>query len=116
MYLKATACPINHYDFRKEKLPQVQAFCHLMVLDHRKARLCRKCGYPSLPYFDTPTSTCSHIIDLPVLLQVKFWDFEVAEGNLALVHTRSLKMADDILCVRYSKHKQQSKLLVAGII
>ena len=46
--------------------------------------------------------------------QVKFWDFEVADGNLALVHTRSLKMADDVLCVRYSKHKQQSKLLLAG--
>ncbi|CAM9544508.1 unnamed protein product, partial [Laminaria digitata] len=45
--------------------------------------------------------------------QVKFWDFEVADGNLALVHTRSLKMADDVLCVRYSKHKQQSKLLLA---
>ncbi|CAM9221958.1 unnamed protein product [Choristocarpus tenellus] len=48
--------------------------------------------------------------------QVKFWDFEVAAGNLGLVHTRSLKMADDVLCVRYSRHKQASKLLVAVAI
>ncbi|CAN0208729.1 unnamed protein product, partial [Ectocarpus fasciculatus] len=45
--------------------------------------------------------------------QVKFWDFEVANGNLGLVHTRSLKVTDDVLCVRYSRHKQQSKLLLA---
>lgn len=45
---------------------------------------------------------------------MKFWDFEVADGNLGLVHTRSLKMTDDVLCVRYSKHKQESKLLLAG--
>ncbi|CAM9524371.1 unnamed protein product [Discosporangium mesarthrocarpum] len=48
--------------------------------------------------------------------QVKFWDFEVVSGNLGLVHTRSLKMADDVLCVRYSRHKQESKLLVAVAI
>lgn len=46
--------------------------------------------------------------------QVKFWDFEVVQGNLGLVHTRSLKMADDVLCVRYSSHKKQSELLLAG--
>lgn len=46
--------------------------------------------------------------------QVKFWDFEVANGNLGMVHTRSLKVTDDVLCVRYSRHKQQTKLLVAG--
>ncbi|CAM9454408.1 unnamed protein product [Scytosiphon promiscuus] len=45
--------------------------------------------------------------------QVKFWDFEVANGNLGMVHTRSLKVTDDVLCVRYSRHKQQSKLLLA---
>jgi hypothetical protein len=27
----------------------------------------------------------------------------VANGNLAVVHTRTLKMADDVLCVRYSR-------------
>lgn len=47
--------------------------------------------------------------------QVKFWDFEVANGNLGMVHTRSLKVTDDVLCVRYSRHKQQSKLLLAGV-
>lgn len=51
---------------------------------------------------------------LTSLNQVKFWDFEVANGNLGLVHTRSLKVTDDVLCVRYSRHKQQSKLLLAG--
>ncbi|CAM9701266.1 unnamed protein product, partial [Sphacelaria rigidula] len=45
--------------------------------------------------------------------EVKFWDFEVAAGNLGLVHTRSLKMVDDVLCVRYSRHKKQSDLLIA---
>lgn len=48
-------------------------------------------------------------------MKVKFWDFEVANGNLGLVHTRSLNMTDDVLCVRYSKHKQESKLLLAGV-
>lgn len=48
-------------------------------------------------------------------LQVKFWDFKVANGNLGMVHTRSLKVTDDVLCVRYSRHKQQSKLLLAGV-
>lgn len=47
--------------------------------------------------------------------QVKFWDFEVANGNLGMVHTRSLKVTDDVLCVRYSRHRQQSKLLLAGV-
>lgn len=46
---------------------------------------------------------------------MKFWDFEVANGNLGMVHTRSLKVTDDVLCVRYSRHKQQSKLLLAGV-
>jgi hypothetical protein len=35
--------------------------------------------------------------------QVKFWEFEVVKGNLAVVHARTLKMADDVLCVRYSR-------------
>ncbi|CAM9131662.1 unnamed protein product, partial [Phaeothamnion confervicola] len=46
---------------------------------------------------------------------IKFWDFEVGGdgGNLALVHTRTLKAADDVLCVRYSRHRQADKLLLA---
>ncbi|CAG8537832.1 10629_t:CDS:10 [Paraglomus brasilianum] len=41
--------------------------------------------------------------------QVKFWDFDLVENEkasgprrLTLVHMRTLKMTDDILCVRYS--------------
>lgn len=53
--------------------------------------------------------------------QVKFWDFEmIAPGDdgkdvhvLSLVHTRTLKMADDVLCVRYSPSKDPLKVLVA---
>lgn len=44
---------------------------------------------------------------------VKFWDFELVEGRLSLVHARTLKMADDVLAVRYSHTKDPSKLLVA---
>ena len=52
--------------------------------------------------------------------QAKFWDFDLKEvpgsagaRTLTLVHTRTLKMADDILCVRYSHHEDPSKLLLA---
>ncbi|KAG5188489.1 WD40-repeat-containing domain protein [Tribonema minus] len=45
--------------------------------------------------------------------QVKFWEFEVAKGNLAVVHTRTLKMADDVLCVRYSRGRGKAKRLIA---
>lgn len=50
---------------------------------------------------------------------VKFWDFELVapkDGGvkrLALVHTRTLKMSDDVLCVRYSKTRDPTKLLLA---
>lgn len=52
--------------------------------------------------------------------EVKFWDFDMVlptEGSqirtLSLVHMRTLKMSDDVLCVRYSHSKDASKLLVA---
>lgn len=43
--------------------------------------------------------------------------FELVEGangamGLALEHARTLKLSDDVLCVRYSKHRDASKLLV----
>ena len=44
---------------------------------------------------------------------VKFWDFELVEGRLSLVHSRTLKMADDVLAVRFSHTKDPSKLLIA---
>ncbi|WFD25221.1 beta transducin [Malassezia nana] len=38
--------------------------------------------------------------------QVKFWDFEMAPGEqesqLSLVHVRTLKLTDDVLCTRFS--------------
>jgi len=45
--------------------------------------------------------------------EVKFWDFEMADENLSFVHTRTLKMGDDVLAVRFSHTKDESKLLVA---
>lgn len=53
---------------------------------------------------------------------VKFYDFDVAPLNedepegpkrLALVHTRTLKMTDDVLSVTYSHTRRADKLLVA---
>ncbi|CAM9749158.1 unnamed protein product [Chrysoparadoxa australica] len=44
---------------------------------------------------------------------VKLWDFDLVGGNLGAVHARTLKMADDVLCVRYSRHKEDGKLLLA---
>lgn len=54
---------------------------------------------------------------------VKFWDFEAAERRadgssnaaqaLSLVHTRTLKLSEDVLCVRYSHHTEADKLLLA---
>lgn len=48
--------------------------------------------------------------------QVKFWDYELTGGNLAAVHTRTLKMADDVLCVRYSRGRGKAKRLIAVAI
>ncbi|GAB5035806.1 wd repeat-containing protein 3 [Nannochloropsis oceanica] len=60
--------------------------------------------------------------------EVKFWDFdmdvleEVANGerggaggtkSLRLVHTRTLKLSDDVLAIRYSYSRDPSKLLLA---
>lgn len=45
--------------------------------------------------------------------EVKFWELEMAEGKLSLVHTRTLKMSDDVLAVRYSRTKDPERLLVA---
>ncbi|KAH9114418.1 hypothetical protein AeMF1_011499 [Aphanomyces euteiches] len=55
---------------------------------------------------------------------VNFWEFEMTAfqdeaGNsssalkLGLVHTRMLKMSDDVLCVKYSHARDPKKLLVA---
>jgi U3 small nucleolar RNA-associated protein 12 len=46
---------------------------------------------------------------------VKFWDFEVDPdtGRLGIVHTRTLKMADEVLCLAYSHAKEAHKLLLA---
>lgn len=51
---------------------------------------------------------------------VKFWNFEVSDestklgsSRLSLVHTRTLKMTDDVLCVRYSNTKDPTRLLLA---
>ena len=45
--------------------------------------------------------------------EVKFWELELAGGRLTLVHTRTLKMADDVLSVKYSRTRDPDKLLVA---
>ncbi|KAF0691804.1 Aste57867_17075 [Aphanomyces stellatus] len=51
---------------------------------------------------------------------VNFWDFEMTSEftqgttlKLSLVHARMLKMADDVLCVKYSHASDPRKLLVA---
>jgi U3 small nucleolar RNA-associated protein 12 len=56
---------------------------------------------------------------------VKFWMFEMLDAEaaaaagraprkaLSLSHTRTLKMADDVLCVRYSHSKKAEELLLA---
>ncbi|CAG8542010.1 7989_t:CDS:10 [Funneliformis mosseae] len=55
---------------------------------------------------------------------VKFWDFDMVEGNshgedgavpkcLTLVHTRTLKMTDDVLSVRYSPNQ---KLIAVALL
>ncbi|RHY90004.1 hypothetical protein DYB35_008501 [Aphanomyces astaci] len=51
---------------------------------------------------------------------VNFWDFEMTSEytqtstlKLGLVHARMLKMADDVLCVKYSHASDPRKLLVA---
>lgn len=45
--------------------------------------------------------------------EVKFWAFELAQGNLTLTHTRTLKMSDDVLAVRYTPTTNQQKLCVS---
>jgi U3 small nucleolar RNA-associated protein 12 len=62
---------------------------------------------------------CRGIVTGSADKDVKFWDFEFVtpkEGTgkkLALVHTRTLKMSDDVLCVRFSKTRDPTKLLLA---
>jgi U3 small nucleolar RNA-associated protein 12 len=45
--------------------------------------------------------------------EVKFWELELSDGRLGLAHTRTLKMSDDVLAVRYSRTKDPERLLVA---
>lgn len=57
--------------------------------------------------------------------QVKFWEFDIVEKDgddasgrapqqqLSLVHTRTLKMTDEVLCVRYSHARTAEKALLA---
>ena len=45
---------------------------------------------------------------------VKFWEFEGNDGGKpSLIHTRTLKMSDDVVAVRYSYSQDTSKRLVA---
>lgn len=44
---------------------------------------------------------------------VKFWDFELRERQLGIVHTRTLKMTDDVLSLRFSRGGAAHKLLLA---
>eukprot|EP01041_Mallomonas_annulata_P006461 gene6461-13054_t len=44
---------------------------------------------------------------------VKFWDFTVEGGKLGVSLSRELQMSQDVLCLRYSGSKSQSKLLLA---
>ncbi|KAJ3111543.1 hypothetical protein HK098_008399, partial [Nowakowskiella sp. JEL0407] len=48
---------------------------------------------------------------------VKFWDFSISESNgmkrLTIVHVRTLRMTDDILCVRFSP---DSRLLAVSLL
>ena len=44
---------------------------------------------------------------------VRFWEIEREEGGCELVHSRTLKMADEVLCVRFSHHRDSEKLLLA---
>jgi len=56
--------------------------------------------------------------------EVKFWEFEVkggggggaaagAAGQLALVHVRTLRVGDEVLALRYSRHGDPQKRLLA---
>eukprot|EP00501_MAST-03F_sp_TOSAG23-6_P000393 GSMAST32.ASY1.ANO1.405.1 assembled CDS len=45
---------------------------------------------------------------------VKFWEFDVDDDeNLTIVHTRTLKMTDEVMCLKYSHAKEAEKLLIA---
>eukprot|EP01029_Cantina_marsupialis_P009010 TRINITY_DN2111_c0_g2_i1.p1 TRINITY_DN2111_c0_g2~~TRINITY_DN2111_c0_g2_i1.p1 ORF type:complete len:814 (+),score=269.47 TRINITY_DN2111_c0_g2_i1:89-2530(+) len=49
---------------------------------------------------------------------VKFWDFELVDvgaraQQLSCSLARTLKMSDDVLCVKYSHHRENEKLLLA---
>ena len=44
---------------------------------------------------------------------VRFWEIERGEGGCELMHSRTLKMADEVLCVRFSHHRDTEKLLLA---
>lgn len=50
--------------------------------------------------------------------EVKFWEFEMAEqehgvSQLALIHARTLKLTDDVLCVRFSP---DARLLAVSLL
>eukprot|EP00941_MAST-03F_sp_MAST-3F-sp1_P004557 g4557.t1 len=45
---------------------------------------------------------------------VKFWDFELDENdNLQFAHVRTLKMNDEVMCLRFSHAKEAERLLIA---
>ena len=46
---------------------------------------------------------------------VKFWDFGLLEedNKLGLIHTKTLKMTEAVLCVKYSHSRQKDKVLLA---
>jgi U3 small nucleolar RNA-associated protein 12 len=45
--------------------------------------------------------------------EVKFWEFEARGALLALVHVRTLRVGDEVLALRYSRHADPQKLLLA---
>ena len=44
---------------------------------------------------------------------VRFWEVETEQGGVDLVHTRTLKMADEVLSVQFSYHTEPERLLLA---
>jgi len=60
----------------------------------------------SIPAHTKGASLCLRPNGLGIMsggdLDVKFWDFYMDEDKLKLEHMRTLKMSDDVTCVRYS--------------
>jgi len=51
--------------------------------------------------------------------EIKFWEFELSvedKEKLEVVHTRTLKMTDEVMAVKYSYHRSPSGLVVAAAL